>query len=72
MSLIFTSPAPTCCASRLRDMPLEPFIDDGFEERWAAWQARGAARDRTTRRRLFVLTAILVLSGAFVTGLWRL
>jgi hypothetical protein len=24
----------------------------GFEERWAAWQARGAAHDRTVRRRM--------------------
>ena len=34
-------------------------VDGRFEERWAAWQARGAANDRATRRKLFVLAAIL-------------
>ena len=42
----------------------EPFVDEGFEERWAAWQARGAAHNRTTRRKLFVLAIILALSVA--------
>src|SRR5687767_5153153 len=45
-------------------MSSEPFIDDGFAERWAAWQARGAANDRATRRKLFILTAVLILSTA--------
>jgi len=53
-------------------MASEPFIDDGFEERWAAWQAHGAAHDRATRRKLFVLLAILMLSGAILTGVWWL
>jgi hypothetical protein len=26
----------------------------GFEERWAAWRARGAAHDRAVRRRLAI------------------
>lgn len=47
-----------------RGMSPEPFVDDGFPERWAAWQARGAANDRATRRKLFVFAAILVLSTA--------
>lgn len=51
-------------------MSQEPFVDEGFEERWAAWQARGVANDRATRRRLFVLAAILVLSVAILNGLW--
>jgi hypothetical protein len=45
-------------------MSSEPFVDDGFAERWAAWQARGAAHERATRRKLFVFAAILVLSTA--------
>jgi hypothetical protein len=53
-------------------MSSEPFVDDGFEERWAAWQARGAAHNRTTRRKLFVVLAILMLSGAILTGVWWL
>jgi hypothetical protein len=45
-------------------MSSEPFVDDGFAERWAAWQARSAAHERATRRKLFVFAAILVLSTA--------
>jgi hypothetical protein len=51
-------------------MSQEPFVDEGFEERWAAWQARGVANDRATRRKLFILAAILVLSVAILNGLW--
>jgi hypothetical protein len=46
-----------------------PVVDAGFEERWAAWQARGAENDRATRRRLYILVAALILSGAFLNGL---
>jgi hypothetical protein len=53
-------------------MSQEPFINEGFAERWAAWQARGAANDRATRRKLFVLAAILVLSAAILNGVWWL
>jgi len=53
-------------------MSSEPFVDDGFEERWAAWKARGAAHDRTTKYRLFVVAALLMLSGAILTGVWWL
>ncbi len=48
----------------------EPFVDDGFPERWAAWQARGAANDRATRRKLFVIAALLVLSMAILGSAW--
>jgi hypothetical protein len=48
----------------------EPFVDDGFEVRWAAWQARGAANDRNTRRRMFVVGAILVLAAAVLNAMW--
>ena len=51
-------------------MPEEPFVDEGFEERWAAWQARGAAHDRATRRKLFILAAILALSAVILKSLW--
>jgi len=49
-----------------------PAVDQGFEERWAAWQARGAANDRATRRKLFIVAAILILSVAILNGLWLL
>ena len=49
-------------------MSQEPFIDEGFAERWAAWQARGAANDRATRRKLFILAAVLILSAAILNS----
>jgi hypothetical protein len=48
----------------------EPFVDEGFAERWAAWQARGAANDRSTRRKMFVVAAILVLTAAILNAIW--
>jgi hypothetical protein len=38
----------------------------GFDERWAAWQAKGAAQDRTARRRMAVAIPILIVAAAFV------
>lgn len=32
-----------------------------FEDRWAAWQARGVANDRATRRNLFIVAGIVIL-----------
>jgi len=37
---------------------------DGFDERWAAWQARGAAHDRAFRRKLAFATPIVILVAA--------
>lgn len=51
-------------------MSSEPFVDEGFAERWAAWQARGAAHDQNTRRKLFIVAAILILSVAILNGVW--
>ena len=48
----------------------EPFVDVGFPERWAAWQARGAANNRATRRKRFVIAALLVLSMAILGSAW--
>lgn len=36
----------------------------GFEERWAAWQARGAAHDRAVRRRMMFAVPILAIVAA--------
>jgi hypothetical protein len=41
-------------------------VSEGFEERWAAWQARGDEHDR---HRLFLLIVTLLLSGALLSGL---
>jgi hypothetical protein len=48
----------------------EPVVGEGFDERWAAWLERGAAHDRATRRRLFILAAILVVFAVTLNGLW--
>ena len=51
----------------------EPLVDEGFAERWAAWQARGAVNDRNTKRKMFVVGAILVLAAAILNGMrWLL
>ena len=47
----------------------EPFVDEGFAKRWAAWQARGAVNDRNTRRKMFVAAAILALGAAILNGM---
>lgn len=36
----------------------------GFEERWAAWHARGAAHDRGVRGRMMVALPILAIVAA--------
>ena len=49
-----------------------PVIVQGFEDRWAAWQARGDANDKATKRTLFIVAAIFVVSVAILNGLWLL
>ena len=36
------------------------------DERWAAWQARGAAHDRAFRRKISVAAPILIVVAAVV------
>jgi hypothetical protein len=50
-------------------MTSEPVVDDGITARWAAWQERGAENDRRTRRKLFLITAIVFVSAAALYGL---
>ena len=33
-----------------------------FDERWAAWRAKGAAHDRAVRRKLAIAAPILIMS----------
>ena len=48
--------------------PLSTAVPAGpsFEQRWAAWQARGAAHDRAVRRKMAVATPILIAVAAVV------
>ena len=47
-------------------------VDPGFEERWAAWQARGDANDRATRRKLFIVAAVVAFGTAVWSALWMI
>ena len=51
-------------------MSQEPFINEGFAERWAAWQARGAANDRATTRNLQILGGVLVAAALILNIAW--
>jgi len=44
-------------------------INQGFDDRGAAWQARGDANDRATRHKLFIVAAMVIFSVAILTGL---
>ncbi len=37
-----------------------------FDERWAAWQAKGAAHDRAVRRKMAIAAPILLVVVAVV------
>ena len=37
-----------------------------FEQRWAAWQARGAAHDRAVRQKATVVAPILIIVAAVI------
>jgi hypothetical protein len=45
---------------------LPEVVNSTFEERWAAWNARGASRDRAFRRRVSVAAPILAVVAAVV------
>lgn len=45
------------------DAAMAPARTPGFDERWAAWQARGAAHDRTMRRRMMFAAPILAIGA---------
>jgi hypothetical protein len=36
----------------------------GFDERWAAWQAKGAAHDRAVRRKMAIAGPLVIAVGA--------
>jgi hypothetical protein len=48
--------------------PTSTLVTDSatFDERWAAWQAKGAARDRAFRRKVAFAAPILILIAAVV------
>ena len=38
----------------------------GFEERWAAWQAKGATHERAFRRKMTFAAPILIVVAVFL------
>ena len=51
--------------------PAAPIAEDpNVAEHWAAWQARGVANRRATRRKLFVMALLLGISAAILSGVW--
>ena len=64
-----SSPSPT-----VHDVPVEPLsmpiartADPAFEERWAAWRARGLRHERAVRRRLRVVGLVIAIVVGLVT-----
>ena len=37
-----------------------------FDERWAAWQTKGAAHDRAVRRKMAIVVPVLLVVAAVV------
>ena len=51
---------------------LPPPESTSFDERWAAWQARGLAHDRAVRRKLgTVVPVVLILAAVLYAFLGR-
>ena len=40
-----------------------------FDERWAAWQAKGAAHDRAVRRKMTIAAPILIVVAGVIYAL---
>lgn len=40
-----------------------------FDQRWAAWEARGVAQDRATRRRMALLAPVVVVAAGILYAL---
>jgi hypothetical protein len=39
---------------------------ESFDQRWAAWQARGAAHDRAVRRKMAIAAPIVIAVAAVI------
>jgi hypothetical protein len=56
--------------------PLPPAIEStkkreppSFDQRWAAWQAKGAAHDRAVRRKMALGAPILIVAAIVIYAL---
>ena len=57
-------------SSVMSQMLATPAYTETSEERWNAWLARGAARERATRRRLFFVAVFLLFFAVIAAGVW--
>ena len=46
-----------------------PTPEPSFDERWAAWQAKGAAHDRAVRRRMVIAAPIAIIVAVIIYSL---
>lgn len=56
---------PVVALSEARPVTTAPESVD-FEQRWAAWQARGAARDHAFRRKLAIRLPVLIVVAVLI------
>jgi hypothetical protein len=47
-----------------------PTREASFDERWAAWQAKGAAHDRAVRRKMEIVAPILIIVAVVIYALF--
>jgi hypothetical protein len=60
----------TTSAGPPQAQPLSPPEATDFDERWAAWRAKGAAHDRAVRRKMAIAAPILIIvAGVIVYAL---
>lgn len=67
-------PVESSPSATVHDVPVEPLTmpiartaDPTFEERWAAWNARGLHHERAVRRRLRVVALVIAIVVGLVT-----
>jgi hypothetical protein len=58
---------PTVVAARSTPTSPPDTASATFDERWAAWQAKGAAYDRAVRRRMAIAAPIVLVVVAVVS-----
>jgi hypothetical protein len=59
---IIAAPAPTAISTAKPEAA-------SFDERWAAWQAKGAAHDRAVRRKMAIAAPILIAVAVVIYAL---
>jgi small-conductance mechanosensitive channel len=55
--------APDVQTPRAAPLTVQP-VSPSFDERWDAWQAKGAAHDRAVRRKLAIAAPIVAVVAA--------